>query len=167
MSCCETNLGNQTTLADEPLTLGTGYLCAGARGVIGTLWSVSDQATALFSSIYHYYRHQGIPRAAALQQTQNNFRSTTKTPACAAALKTLFDEQKIQAQSQQNLARTLRDQYPADSSEYQEQQRIIDRHAEQAQSFYSMKQDIEKLGTRKNPYTSEFYWAAFTCNGIG
>jgi CHAT domain-containing protein/tetratricopeptide (TPR) repeat protein len=167
MSCCETSLGNQTNLADELLTISTGYLCAGARGVIGTLWSVSDQATALFSSIYHYYRHQGIPRAAALQQTQNNFCSTTKTPACAAALKTLFDEQKIQAQSQQNLARTLRDQYPADSSEYQEQQRIIDRHAEQAQSFYGMKQDIEKLGTRKNPYTSEFYWAAFTCNGIG
>jgi CHAT domain len=40
MSCCETNLGDQNTFADQPLTLSTGYLCAGARGVIGTLWSV-------------------------------------------------------------------------------------------------------------------------------
>jgi hypothetical protein len=30
-----------------------------------------------------------------------------------------------------------------------------------------MTEDIAQLGTRKNPYTNEYYWAAFTCNGIG
>jgi hypothetical protein len=30
-----------------------------------------------------------------------------------------------------------------------------------------MTEDITQLGTRKNPYTNEYYWAAFTCNGIG
>jgi hypothetical protein len=30
-----------------------------------------------------------------------------------------------------------------------------------------MKADIANLGTSKNPYTNEYYWAAFTCNGLG
>jgi CHAT domain-containing protein len=167
MSCCETNLGDQNTFADQPLTLSTGYLCAGARGVIGTLWSVSDRATALFSSIYHYYRNQGIPRAQALQQTQQNFRSTTIPPICQAELTTLFTEQRKQAAAQQKQAKTRRDQYPADSFEHQYWKDITDRHAQQAQSFYNMTEDITQLGTRKNPYTNEYYWAAFTCNGIG
>ncbi|WP_257237068.1 CHAT domain-containing protein [Nostoc sp. 'Peltigera malacea cyanobiont' DB3992] len=48
LSCCETNLGTPS-LTDDILTLSTGFLCAGARSVVSTLWSVNDLATALFS----------------------------------------------------------------------------------------------------------------------
>jgi CHAT domain-containing protein len=55
LSCCETSLG-LTQITDDVLTLSSGFLCAGARSVVSTLWSVEDLATALFSICYHRYR---------------------------------------------------------------------------------------------------------------
>jgi len=58
LSCCETNLGI-AGVSDDILSLSTGFLCAGARSVVSTLWSVDDLATALFSIFYYQYRQQG------------------------------------------------------------------------------------------------------------
>ena len=52
LSCCETNLG-VAQATDDILTLSTGFLCAGARSVVSTLWAVNDLATALFSIFYY------------------------------------------------------------------------------------------------------------------
>jgi CHAT domain-containing protein len=51
LSCCETHLGT-TKITDDILTIATGFLSAGARSVISTLWAVDDLATALFSIFY-------------------------------------------------------------------------------------------------------------------
>ncbi|MDZ8223586.1 CHAT domain-containing tetratricopeptide repeat protein [Nostoc sp. ChiVER01] len=52
LSCCETNLGIPP-LTDDILTLATGFLCAGARSVVSSLWLIDDLATALFSIFYY------------------------------------------------------------------------------------------------------------------
>jgi CHAT domain-containing protein len=167
MSCCETNLGSQKTFADEPLTLTTGYLCAGARGVIGTLWKVDDEATALFSSIYHYYRRQGINRAAALQIAQSDLRSTQCTPVCFNDLLALFQQQREESTILSKQAKSQIDSLSPDTSEYLHWKSVRTRASEQKFAFMKLEENLQKLGTPQNPFQSPFYWAAFTCNGIG
>ncbi|MEH2046561.1 CHAT domain-containing protein [Nostoc sp.] len=77
LSCCETNLGTPS-LTDDILTLSTGFLCAGARSVVSTLWSVNDLATALFSIFYYQQRQEGKNRPEALHKAQIQLREFTK-----------------------------------------------------------------------------------------
>lgn len=74
LSCCETNLG-VAGITDDILSLSTGFLCAGARSVVSTLWSVDDLATALFSIFYYQYCQRGLNRTEALQQAQVKLRN--------------------------------------------------------------------------------------------
>jgi tetratricopeptide (TPR) repeat protein len=74
LSCCETNLG-QTTITDDLLTLGTGFLCAGARSVVSTLWAVNDLATSLFSIFYYQFRQASCSRPDALRRAQMRLRT--------------------------------------------------------------------------------------------
>ncbi|MFM6059119.1 MAG: CHAT domain-containing protein, partial [Microcystis aeruginosa] len=86
LSCCETGLsfagfrdqeGNlRPELLDEPLSLGTGFLLAGARAVISSHWAVADLATALFSREYHRARRAGEERLTALHQARQALRET-------------------------------------------------------------------------------------------
>jgi CHAT domain-containing protein len=46
LSCCETNLGI-TQNADDIFTLATGFLCAGAKSVVSTLWAVLANSNQL------------------------------------------------------------------------------------------------------------------------
>ncbi|MEH2236966.1 CHAT domain-containing protein [Nostoc sp.] len=77
LSCCETNLGTPS-LTDDILTLATGFLCAGARSVISTLWIVDDLATALFSIFYYQHRQEGNSRPEALHNAQIKLRELRK-----------------------------------------------------------------------------------------
>ncbi len=74
LSCCETNL-TLTPITDEPLSLAAGFLSAGARNVVSTLWSVNDQATSVFTILYYQYLEQGKTRPEALRLAQFDLRS--------------------------------------------------------------------------------------------
>jgi len=74
LSCCETNL-TLTPITDEPLSLAAGFLSAGARNVVSTLWAVSDQATSVFTILYYQYLEQGKTRPQALRLAQFDLRS--------------------------------------------------------------------------------------------
>jgi len=87
MSCCETNLGG-TEITDNLLSLGTGFLCAGARSVVSTLWAVDDFATSLFSIFYYQYRREGLSRPEALRRAQVRLRTIS-----GAELKELYQPQ--------------------------------------------------------------------------
>ncbi|MEH2452688.1 CHAT domain-containing protein [Nostoc sp.] len=77
LSCCETNLCTPD-LTDNIFTLSTGFLCAGARSVVSSLWSVKELATALFSIFYYQQRQEGKSRPKALQQAQIKLRELRK-----------------------------------------------------------------------------------------
>jgi CHAT domain-containing protein/tetratricopeptide (TPR) repeat protein len=52
-SACETGVIQGYETADEALTLGVMFVAAGAAGVVSTLWSISDLATALLMSCFY------------------------------------------------------------------------------------------------------------------
>ncbi|MGI9233296.1 MAG: CHAT domain-containing protein [Woeseiaceae bacterium] len=70
LSACETGLGRE--IRGEGLVgLTQGFMYAGARSVIASLWRVSDRATAeLMTQFYKYLLEDGHPPASALRRAQ-------------------------------------------------------------------------------------------------
>jgi hypothetical protein len=52
LSACETNITDPDDLADEYLSLASGFLFAGAPAILSTLWVVNDLASALLLECY-------------------------------------------------------------------------------------------------------------------
>ncbi|MBD2544779.1 CHAT domain-containing protein [Planktothricoides raciborskii] len=77
LSCCETGLFLPNSALDEPVAVSTGFLCAGARGVIASHWSIYDLSAALLSILYHNQRKAGKNRPVALQAAQQEMREMT------------------------------------------------------------------------------------------
>jgi len=68
LSACETGMTDIRQSPDEFIGLPTGFLQAGAAGVVSTLWAVSDAATSLL--IKHFYQehlNEGLPPDQALR----------------------------------------------------------------------------------------------------
>ncbi|MEC4894864.1 MAG: CHAT domain-containing protein [Oscillatoria sp. PMC 1051.18] len=76
ISCCETNF-TVTEISDNFLSIAVGFLCAGARSVVSTQWSVEDLASAMLAILYYERRDQNLSRSAALQQAQKTLRGLT------------------------------------------------------------------------------------------
>lgn len=76
LSCCETNL-TLTQITDDPLSIASGFLCAGARNVVSTLWAVDDLATALFCILYYQEKKENNSRSEALRKAQFKLRNLT------------------------------------------------------------------------------------------
>lgn len=151
LSCCETGLG-VTEITDDILTLSTGFLCAGARSVVSTLWSVDDLATALFSIFYYQHRQQGQSRPEALQQAQIKLRQLKKHDLAELAK---------QVAAEQKQARSKRNQYQPNSAEYLECDHEYKKYLGVTAQLHRIKNSPEEC-----PFSSPRYWAAFTCSGL-
>jgi len=168
LSCCETGLG-VTEITDDILTLSTGFLCAGARSVVSTLWAVDDLATALFSIFYHQQRQQGYNRTESLQQAQVSLRTLT-----SEQLKTNYQPQLIelleqkfeQAENSRQEAEDNLNVYQKNSVEYVEWQQEEEKRAAVATRIYNALERLEILCEQDFPFSHPFYWAAFTCSGL-
>ena len=76
LSGCETALG-ETVAGEGLLGLSRGFLYAGGRTVISSLWRVDDRASAaLFGHFYRYFLKDGLPPAEALRKAQMDIRGT-------------------------------------------------------------------------------------------
>jgi len=145
LSCCETNLGLPRA-TDDLITLGTGFLSAGARAVISTLWSVDAIATAFFCSFYYDERKgkhgdqtgEICDRPTAIHRAQERLRTAT-----FASLSLYLQTKLKEARAQNNQA-------------------LID-------SIGTASEELGKYG-KKNPkgclFTSPFYWSSFICQGL-
>jgi CHAT domain-containing protein len=78
-SACQTGVIQGYETADEALTLGVMFVAAGAAGVLSTLWSISDLATALLMGrFYELLAKQPEEQPAiALRQAQLWLRELT------------------------------------------------------------------------------------------
>jgi CHAT domain-containing protein len=78
-SACQTGVIQGYETADEALTLGAMFVAAGAAGVVSTLWSISDRATAfLMSRLYELLAEQPEEQpAVALREAQRWLRELT------------------------------------------------------------------------------------------
>jgi CHAT domain-containing protein/tetratricopeptide (TPR) repeat protein len=77
LSACETGLTDTTKQSDDCIGLATGFLYAGSQGVLSSLWSVNDLATA-FLMIKFYENLATADMAVALNTAQIWLRDATK-----------------------------------------------------------------------------------------
>ena len=77
LSCCETNF-TLSEITDDVLTLAGGFLTAGARSVVSTLWSVQDDSTAEFCELYYQFRNQRETSPEALRKAQFELRKNPR-----------------------------------------------------------------------------------------
>jgi CHAT domain-containing protein len=78
LSACQTAISDMHTLPEEAIGFPTGFMQAGAPGVVGTLWSVPDFSTALLMiNFYKRIAEEFQEPAAALQKAQKWLREMT------------------------------------------------------------------------------------------
>ncbi|NJL68591.1 MAG: CHAT domain-containing protein [Microcoleus sp. SM1_3_4] len=135
LSCCETNL-TLTQITDDPLSIASGFLCAGARNAVSTLWAVDDLATALFCILY-YQEKQDKSRSEAMRQAQYKLRNLTG------------DE--------------LSAKYKLQLENYFEGQEWGENKAE---IVNNVRVRLELRCREKLPFVSPHYWAGFVSQGL-
>ena len=67
LSACETALGQQLS-GDEIISLADGFLFAGSRAVISTLWPVEDRSTRELMTTFYRGRQEGTAKALVTAQ---------------------------------------------------------------------------------------------------
>jgi CHAT domain-containing protein len=179
MSCCETNLGG-TEISDNLLSLGTGFLCAGARSVVSTLWAVDDLATSLFAIFYYQYRREGLSRPEALWRAQVRLRTIS-----GAELKELYQPQidpllqRIIGNLKSKLAVVQKEKeelklrhkpYKRGTDEFKELDKKLKKIVKQENQIQERKKGYESLAknlyTMSNPFEDLSYWSGFICQGL-
>lgn len=70
LSACESALGGGPSAPSEPAGLFRSFLGAGARALLGCLWTVSDEVTADFMNHWYAGLVAGTPPSAALRTVQ-------------------------------------------------------------------------------------------------
>ncbi|MBI2509532.1 MAG: CHAT domain-containing protein [Betaproteobacteria bacterium] len=78
LSACETGLGKVDN-GDDVVGLTRGFLYAGARSIVASLWSVEDRATAELMKAF-YEGLQGAGKRDALRQAQLKTRAAFPHP---------------------------------------------------------------------------------------
>jgi hypothetical protein len=73
LSACET--GVAPDYGDMTMALAGAFLCAGSRGVLASLWSVSDAATVPLMEQFYAALAAGAPAATALRLAQSQVRA--------------------------------------------------------------------------------------------
>lgn len=78
LSACRSGLGRQIN-GEGFVGLTRGFMCAGARAVIASLWKVDDEATAeLMGHLYHAMLREHLPPAAALQKAKRTMQTHSR-----------------------------------------------------------------------------------------
>jgi CHAT domain-containing protein len=158
LSCCETGLG-LTKITDDLFSLASGFLCAGARAVISSLWSVNDLTTALFSIFYYQSRLQGKTRSEALQIGQQRLRNLTvkelKENYGDEVLKMLDQRLKMADQELRNAKKLKQDETEAKQN--------YDNIVELKNALKILTESKEE---DKKPFNELHYWSGFICSGL-
>lgn len=167
LSCCETGLGIPE-ITDDILTLSTGFICAGAKSVISTLWSVDDLATALFSLFYYQHSSQGNKQLESIKKAQFQLRNLTGETLRKNYQPTLNDflTQKLKERSGLcKQTKQKRDLYQPASPMYQQLAEEYKKHDQIGKGIYRAKQNLEFFCRESKPFSHPVYWAAFIYQG--
>jgi CHAT domain-containing protein len=160
LSCCETNLG-KSEIADDIFTLGTGFLCAGAKSVVSSLWAVDDLSTALFCIFYYQLRHEGYSRSQVVKKTQEKLRTMT-----GEKLQTYVQQEYRQAETEYKQVKQKLKQIAKDTPEYQEMTKEKENIDRIAKNFRSLWKKADQYCQQRFPFEHPFYWAGFISQGI-
>ena len=150
---CETHF-SVTDVTDEILTLSVGFLCAGARSVVSTLWSVEDLASAMLSLFYYDLREAGLSRSWALQKAQQNLRNLTGKEFAARY-------QSALAQHLEELHAAIMEKHRGAVNETESQKLL-----EAARKIEAQQRRLEGCAKEDLPFNSPYYWAGFVSQGL-
>jgi len=150
---CETHF-SVTDVTDEILTLSVGFLCAGARSVVSTLWSVEDLASAMLSLFYYDLREAGLSRSLALQKAQPNLRNLTGKEFAARY-------QSALAQHLEELHAAIMEKHRGAVNETESQKLL-----EAARKIEAQQRRLEGCAKEDLPFNSPYYWAGFVSQGL-
>ena len=168
LSCCETGLG-VSEITGDILTFSTAFLSAGARSVISTLWAVDDLATALFSIFYYQEWQQGKNRPEAIRQAQVKLRSLAGDTLAASykpQLTKLLKQKLKETHAIRKRSQAERDACSVDSQAERRDEEYKKYDKTGKQIYLSLK-NLDKFCQASKPFSHPFYWAAFTCTGVG
>ncbi|MEZ2239203.1 CHAT domain-containing protein [Microcoleus sp.] len=179
LAFCEANLAS-TEITDNLLSLGTGFLCAGARSVVSTLWAVDDFATSLFSIFYYQYRLEGLSRPGALWRAQVRLRTISGAelkglyqPQIDALLPKIIGDLKRKLNLVQEEIKDLEShqkKYKGGTAEYKEFEEKLNKKTEEEIEIRKRKEGYESLQenlyTMSNPFDDLIYWSGFICQGL-
>jgi len=153
---CEVNF-TVTKVTDDLLTLATGFLCAGARSVVSTQWSVEDLASALLAIFYYKNRESGMSRSQALQQGQIKLRNLTGEDFA----------QNYQAKLNSHLRQKLEEVNTVKQKAQAEGDKAgYDKWFTIAKKLEGQQQSLQSLGKKDFPFAHPFYWAGFVSHGM-
>ena len=142
LSACQSAMIDFHKLSEEAVGMASGFLQAGAVGVLGTLWPVPDLSTSLLMTQFYRYHLRGdeanklgpMAPAAALRKAQNWLRAVTN-----GELAELFGGKRVNAP---------------------DRLRISPRLAQEQFRRYTL------LEPSDCPFRNPFYWAPFVFFGV-
>jgi CHAT domain-containing protein/tetratricopeptide (TPR) repeat protein len=156
LSACETGLYEITNSPDEFVGLPATFMALGAAGVLGTLWPVSDAATALLmAKFYDLHLEAGLDPPIALSRAQAWLRESTEDDlngyANVAAARGGLQGAQLASIAQEirsaSLARTRR-------------------NVPELATGSNEKSDVQTTPpTPPHPYAHPYYWAGFIYAG--
>ncbi|GET42064.1 TPR repeat-containing protein [Microseira wollei NIES-4236] len=140
LSACETGLIDFLNYSDEYIGLPSGFLIAGSRAVVSSLWTVSDLSTAFLMMKFY----QNLPTYKSLTLALNHAQKWLRNLTCEefeAVLEQLQPQiDQILAQLKPGKRFVLEEIIAADLKEIRDRQPY--------------------------PFANPFYWAAFTAAGV-
>ncbi len=146
LSCCETGLFLPNSALDEPVAVSTGFLCAGARGVIASHWAIYDLSAALLSILYHNQRKAGKNRPVALQAAQQEMRQMTG------------------AEFKSKYKKALEAHFKAEKARLNP---ILENNQSLANKIKDSEKSIKRYAADKGcPFKEPVYWASLGCYGL-
>ena len=161
LSACETGLFEITNNPDEFVGLPGAFLALGAKGVVGTLWPVSDAATALLmAKFYELHMMARLSPPTALHQAQAWLRGATADDlasyASGAAARGRLDGRHLaeirQALSAEGLARS--------------RNRTVVQWNGPDPRDGSGSAPPAHVTSRAQPYAHPYFWAGFIHSGL-
>jgi CHAT domain-containing protein len=138
LSACETGLTDLQSLSDEYIGLPSGFLFAGSRNVVSSLWTVSDLSTSFLMIKFYeilFDETRQISIAVALKEAQDWLQNLT-----IEALDIFLEQYKPQ------LEKTL--------NQLRKGQRL------------RIEESLKQIRQRQPyPFSNPYYWAAFIATG--
>ena len=165
LSACETGLYDTSKSPDEFVGLPAAFLQLGAGGVIGSLWQVSDLATALLMArFYELHIGGGIAPADALQQAKTWLRTATRRELIAYA-KTSFKPASAETQAPDAITLLSGGRRGEPTRSAAVWYALLDADAERGRKARRRRGRHAAASLDDKPFAHPYFWAGFIYTG--